>query len=211
MQTSKKNTLALCVLLKNSKDQGSIYINSKDLIKLLNNFYIYSTLPTDPFNFVKEYFPFAHDDRSPIIFTASSLFNTRVPLIPSKESLTPETFDYQFRLTSLKITCIIITVFRCYASLEAQERLKNIFESFMSEERNKLKKSFDFCYREFSRQIINDSSSREEGYNFLGPVHEADRKDLISYFTFLKSNYPQSEDIFKEFSKTFGVPYDIFR
>ena len=80
----------------------------------------------------------------------------------------------------------------------------------MSEERNKLKKSFDFCYREFSRQIINDSSSRES-YNFLGPVHEADRKDLISYFTFLKSNYPQSEDIFKEFSKTFGVPYDIFR
>ena len=188
----KCNVLTLCTMFNTKPEHGDIYINCKNLIYLLTNFYIFSTPPLSVLDFPRTYFPFTTSSSSPVLFIATSLFDSKSNLInPDNKTA-----------TDLKITCLIITILYIFL-LKGPRRDVNDKISITYTNSNIL---IEHLYGMYRHKNFPDVKSFFSNY-----ISNVDLDDLSHYMTSIFLKYNNFEAILSEYKKIYGVDYDFFR
>lgn len=188
----KCNVLTLCTMFNTKPEHGDIYINCKNLIYLLTNFYIFSTPPLSVLDFPRVYFPFTTSSTSPVLFVTTKLFDSNSKLIDPDSKTN----------TDLKITCLILTILYIFllrgSRLDVNGKLAITYTDSSV--------LIAYLYSVFKRKTSSEVKSFFSNY-----ISNVDLDDLSIYMLSIFLKYNRFEDIMSEYKKTYGVDYDFFR
>lgn len=188
----KCNVLALCTMFNTKPEHGDIYINCKNLIYLLTNFYIFSTPPLSVLDFPRIYFPFTNSSSSPVLFITTSLFDSKSNLINPNDKMT----------TDLKITCLILTLLYIFllkgTRLDVNNKISLTYMNSLF--------LIDHLYSMYKHNNLSDVKSFLSNY-----ISNVDLDDLSVYMLSIFERYKTFQDILIEYKNNYGVEYDFFR
>lgn len=171
-------------------EHGDIYINCKNFIRLINNYYIYSTPPLSVLDFPREYFPFTLKSETPILYTNTYLFGSDEPLILSQNKM----------ITDLKLTCLVMTLLYIFFKRNPNNLLSRI--DSLRDPKVILSNLFQSLYN-------SDVQSISE--YIINVVSYIDIEDTSKFLLSVFNEYRTFESILSAYRNTYGVHYDFFR
>lgn len=184
--------ISLCTLFNSKPEHGDVFINSKNFIKLLTNFHLFSTLPLNVLDFPLEYFPFTSKSQIPILFITSTLF-----------SFNSSFFEENKIKNDLKVTAIIITLLHLLIIDEKLDVKQKLETHSFNDGKELLKSLWDDLYS-------SDKSSFRLQYSNL--INFSDLDLLSDYlYSYLFKTYPTFHEFLKDYEISHGVDYDFFR
>lgn len=185
----KSVIISLCTMFNTKPEHGDIYINCKNFIRLINNYYIYSTPPLSVLDFPREYFPFTLKSETPVLYTNTYLFGSNEPLILSQNKM----------ITDLKLTCLIMTLLHIFFKRNAINLLSRI---------DSLRDPKDLLSNLFQSLYANKHSI----FEYIGVVVSyIDIEDTSKFLLSVLNEYRTFESILSAYRNTYGVHYDFFR
>ena len=186
----KSVIISLCTMFNTKPEHGDIYINCKNFIRLINNYYIYSTPPLSVLDFPREYFPFTLKSETPILYTNTYLFGSDEPLILSQNKM----------ITDLKLTCLVMTLLYIFFKRNPNNLLSRI--DFLRDPKVILSNLFQSLYN-------SDVQSISE--YIITVVSYIDIEDTSKFLLSVFNEYRTFESILSAYRNTYGVHYDFFR
>ena len=186
----KSVIISLCTMFNTKPEHGDIYINCKNFIRLINNYYIYSTPPLSVLDFPREYFPFTLKSETPILYTNTYLFGSDEPLILSQNKM----------ITDLKLTCLVMTLLYIFFKRNPNNLLARI--DSLRDPKVILSNLFQALYN-------SDVQSISE--YIINVVSYIDIEDTSKFLLSVFNEYRTFESILSAYRNTYGVHYDFFR
>ena len=186
----KSVIISLCTMFNTKPEHGDIYINCKNFIRLINNYYIYSTPPLSVLDFPREYFPFTLKSETPILYTNTYLFGSDEPLILSQNKM----------ITDLKLTCLVMTLLYIFFKRNPNNLLARI--DSLRDPKVILSNLFQALYN-------SDVQSISE--YIINVVSYIDIEDTSKFLLSVLNEYRTFESILSAYRNTYGVHYDFFR
>lgn len=186
----KSVIISLCTMFNTKPEHGDIYINCKNFIRLINNYYIYSTPPLSVLDFPREYFPFTLKSETPILYTNTYLFGSDEPLILSQNKM----------ITDLKLTCLVMTLLYIFFKRNPNNLLSRI--DSLRDPKVILSNLFQSLYN-------SDVQSISE--YIINVVSYIDIEDTSKFLLSVFNEYRTFESILSAYRNTYGVHYDFFR
>lgn len=186
----KSVIISLCTMFNTKPEHGDIYINCKNFIRLINNYYIYSTPPLSVLDFPREYFPFTLKSETPILYTNTYLFGSDEPLILSQNKM----------ITDLKLTCLVMTLLYIFFKRNPNNLLSRI--DSLRDPKVILSNLFQSLYN-------SDVQSISE--YIINVVSYIDIEDTSKFLLSVFREYRTFESILSAYRNTYGVHYDFFR
>ena len=186
----KSVIISLCTMFNTKPEHGDIYINCKNFIRLINNYYIYSTPPLSVLDFPREYFPFTLKSETPILYTNTYLFGSNEPLILSQNKM----------ITDLKLTCLVMTLLYIFFKRNPNNLLSRI--DSLRDPKVILSNLFQSLYN-------SDVQSISE--YIINVVSYIDIEDTSKFLLSVFNEYRTFESILSAYRNTYGVHYDFFR
>lgn len=186
----KSVIISLCTMFNTKPEHGDIYINCKNFIRLINNYYIYSTPPLSVLDFPREYFPFTLKSETPILYTNTYLFGSDEPLILYQNKM----------ITDLKLTCLVMTLLYIFFKRNPNNLLSRI--DSLRDPKVILSNLFQSLYN-------SDVQSISE--YIINVVSYIDIEDTSKFLLSVFNEYRTFESILSAYRNTYGVHYDFFR
>ena len=186
----KSVIISLCTMFNTKPEHGDIYINCKNFIRLINNYYIYSTPPLSVLDFPREYFPFTLKSETPVLYTNTYLFGSNEPLILSQNKM----------ITDLKLTCLVMTLLYIFFKRNPNNLLSRI--DSLRDPKVILSNLFQSLYN-------SDVQSISE--YIINVVSYIDIEDTSKFLLSVFNEYRTFESILSAYRNTYGVHYDFFR
>lgn len=186
----KSVIISLCTMFNTKPEHGDIYINCKNFIRLINNYYIYSTPPLSVLDFPREYFPFTLKSETPILYTNTYLFGSNEPLILSQNKM----------ITDLKLTCLIMTLLHIFFKRNPNNLLSRI--DSLRDPKVILTNLYQTLY----------NTNKQSIFEYIGEVVSyIDIEDTTKFLLSVFNEYRTFESILSAYRNTYGVHYDFFR
>ena len=189
----KYNIITLCTLFNTKKEHGDIYINCKEFIKLINNYYIYSTPPLNVLDFPRVYFPFTQESQTPVLFTNTTLFNL------SDKFIDPENKT----LTDLRLTSLVITLIHLRLRKDSKENTLSLL--------SQTREGKEFVSGLYSHLCNKSNTFINDYLKLICHISIVDLNYLRDYLLYVFKLHTSFSSILSEYETTFGVPYDFFR